>query len=226
MNAREGNAMIRRFAINALGIALASAVLLHAQTPGPGAPISGSVEVRLIEPVDSTRDAAGKQFRGTVTQRVNAGSVSIPQNAVANMTLTNSGGTFTVTLDSILLNGQPLVVTSGPPAVVSDNSVGKLLGRFGLPKTIPGVTPGATPSATGASVSLLPGTTLRFSFTATTALSAAVANPTGQPATQPNSPGARPGGPGAAGTAAPTTGPASGAGTAGTIPAAVIRPIQ
>jgi hypothetical protein len=85
------------------------------------------------------------------------------------------------------------------------------------------VTPGATPSATGASVSLLPGTTLRFSFTAPTALTAAVANPTGQPATQPNSPGARPGGSGAAGTAAPTTGPASGAGTAGTIPAASIK---
>lgn len=213
--------MIRRFAITALGLALASAVLLQAQTPGQ--PVSGSIEVRLIEPVDSTRDAPGKQFRGMVAQRVNAGGISIQQNSVANMTLTSSGGTFTVTLDSIVVNGQPLVVTSGPPAVVADNSVGKLLGRFGLPKSIPGVASGAPPSATGASVSLLPGVTLRFTFTATTALAAVVANPTGQPAAQPAGPGARPGGPGTAGTAAATTGPASGAGTAGTIAAGGIK---
>jgi hypothetical protein len=212
--------MIRRFAINTLGVALAGAVLLHAQTPGQGTPISGSIEVRLIEPVDSTRDAPGKQFRGMVAQRVNAGGISIQQNSVANMTLTNAGGTFTVTLDSIVVNGQPLVVTSGPPTIVADNSVGKLLGRFGLPNNIPGVTSGAPPSATGASVSLLPGITLRFSFTATTALAAVAANPTGQPASP--QPAARPGGPVAGGAATPTSGPASGAGTAGTIGATSI----
>jgi hypothetical protein len=213
--------MIRRLVLTTVGVALAGAVLLHAQMPGQGTSISGTVDIRLIEPVDSTRDAAGKEFRGTVAQRVNTGGVSIPQNAVATMTLTQSGGTFAVTLNSIQLNGQPLVVTSGPPTVVADNSVNKLLGRFGLPKNIPGVTSGAAPSATGASVSLLPGITLRFSFTAQTAL-AAVANPTGQPATQPAAPGARPGGPAAAGPAA-ATGPASGAGTAGTISTTSIK---
>lgn len=203
--------MFPRSTISTLAIALAGVMLLQAYTPGQT--VSGNIDVRVIEPVDSTRDAPGKQFRGMVAQRVDAGGISIQQNSVASMTLTNSGGTFTVTLDSIVVNGQPLVVTSGPPTIVSDNSVGKLLGRFGLPKTIPGVT--ATASATGASVSLNPGTTLRFSFTATTALAAVVANPTGQPASP--QPAARPGGPVAGGAATPTSGPASGAGTAGTI---------
>ena len=203
--------MFPRSPISTLAIALAGVMLLQAYTPGQT--VSGNIDVRVIEPVDSTRDAPGKQFRGMVAQRVDASGISIQQNSVASMTLTNSGGTFTVTLDSIVVNGQPLVVTSGPPTIVSDNSVGKLLGRFGLPKTIPGVT--ATASATGASVSLNPGTTLRFSFTATTALAAVVANPTGQPASP--QPAARPGGPVAGGAATPTSGPASGAGTAGTI---------
>ena len=218
--------MLRIFAINTLGVALAGALLLHAQTPGQGAPISGSIEVRVIEPVDSTRDAAGKQFRGTVTKRVNAGSESIPQNAVVNMTLTDAGGgMLMVTLTSILLNGQPLVVTSGPPTVVSgaNGGAGKLLGRLGLPTAIPGVIPGATPLVAGAKVALLPGTTLRFSFTATTALAAVVANPTGQPAAQPAGPGPRPGGPVAAGAGAAASGPAAGAGTAGSIAATSIK---
>ena len=210
--------MIRRFAINALGFALASAVLLRAQTPGQ--PVSGSLEIRVIEAVDSTRDAAGKQFRGMVMQRVNAGSLSIPQNSIANMTLAESGGSFTVTVTSILLNGQPLVVTSGPPTVVSgaDGGVSKLLGRLGLPSTIPNAMPGATPLASGPRVSLLPGTTLRFSFTAATALAAVAANPTGQPASQQAA--QRPGAPAAA---APTSGPASGAGTTGSIAASSVK---
>jgi hypothetical protein len=186
-----------------------------AQAPAQSAAVSGNIEIRVIEQVDSTRDAAGKQFRGTVTQRVNAGSLSIPQNALANLTLTESGGTWSVTLNSIVMNGQPLVVTSGPPTVQSDGGVNRLLGRLGLPSAVPGI-PGTNPTASGARVSLFPGNTLRFSFTATTALVAAVATPTGQPAGRPGS-GSGPGpGPG-------PSGPAAGAGTAGAIPAASIK---
>lgn len=192
--------MIRRFAITALGVALASAVLLHAQTPG--APIAGTLEIRVIEAVDSTRDAAGKQFRGMVMERVTAGSVTIPQNSVATMTLTASGGSFTVAVTSILLNGQPFAVTSGPPTVVSaDGGVGALLGRLGLPSPIPTAMPGATALASGPRVALPPGATLRFSFTATTAV-AAVVSPAGQ--------------------AVPPR-PASGAGTGGSIAASNIK---
>lgn len=191
-----------------------------AQSPAQGATVSGNIEIRVLEPVDSTRDAAGKEFRGTVTQRVNAGTLSIQQNSIANMTLTQSGGTWSVTLNSILMNGQPLVVTSGPPTVQSDGGVGRLLGRLGLPAQVPGL-PGGTPVASGAKVSLFPGNTLRFSFSATTALAAIVANPTGQPAGRPAGPTAV--NPGTAAAAPPVTGPAAGAGTTGTIPASSIR---
>jgi hypothetical protein len=192
--------MFRRCAIVVLSVALVGVALLHAQTPGQA--VSANIDVRVIEGVDSSRDQPGRQFRAMVTQPVTAGGVSIPQNTVVNLTLTASGGAFAVTVTSILLNGQPLAVTSGPATVVqsADGGVGQILGRLGIPGGMPNI-PGATPLASGPRVALLPGTTLRFAVTATAARTAA-------PAPAP---------------AALSAGPAAGAGTTGLLSAGSIK---
>jgi hypothetical protein len=186
------------------------------QTAAQATSVSGNIDIRVLEPVDSARDGSGKQFRGTVAQRVIAGNLTIPQNALANLTLSEAGGTWTVTLNSIVLSGQPLAVTSGPPTVQGDGGVGRLLGRLGLPSAVP-VMPGGTPLASGARVSLFPGTTVRFPFSATTSLAAIASSPAPRPVPSP-APGAGPS-PGAG----PATGPGAGSAPGGAIAAASVK---
>jgi hypothetical protein len=71
---------------------MTSAQTLQAQAPATGV----SVAVRMIEPVDSSKDTAGKQYRASVTKAVDAGNgATIPQGAAAMVTLVNSGSGWT-----------------------------------------------------------------------------------------------------------------------------------
>jgi hypothetical protein len=144
------------------------------QAPPQSPAVSGSVELKLTEPVDSSRDVNGKQFHATVAQPVTAGSVSIPQNAIATLTLTKlRGGSWTVELNSILVAGQPLMVSGGPPTLEAapatpsaPGRAGSALGRLGgLARTVSRPAHGPSASAAGARVVLPQGASLRFAFT-------------------------------------------------------------
>ena len=149
-------------------------------TPAPAtatqvAPTPGTtVEVRMIETVDSSRDPAGQQYRATVTQTVNAGSVTIQQGAVATVTLARNGANWVAQLSSIMINGQAVAVASRSATVITggittaqntagtvSNTVG---GIFGRKPNVPSAVP---PVATGDRVILPPGSRLSFVLTAT-----------------------------------------------------------
>ena len=139
--------------------------------PAPGT----AVEVRMIDTVDSSRDPAGKQYRATVTQTVNAGSVTIPQGAAGTVTLARNGATWVAQLSSLMINGQAVAVASRSATVITttgittaqntastvSNTVGGIFGRK------PNVPPPAPPVATGDRVILPPGSRLSFVLTAT-----------------------------------------------------------
>jgi hypothetical protein len=138
--------------------------VLHAQT----APAAGAtVAVRMIEPIDSSKDPAGKQYRASLTKAVDAGNgVTIPQGAIAAVTLVNNGNGsgWTTQLVSVTINGQLVAVTSGSASVTSaaQTAVGAIhsvLGGFGHHANAPA---GATAIATGQRVVLPPGTPLTF----------------------------------------------------------------
>src|SRR6266567_6234740 len=118
-------------------VSIPSTPALSAQAPAAGA----AVVVRLAEPVNSSKDPAGKQYRASVTKAVEAGNgVTIPQGAVAAVSLANSGSGWTTQLVSVTINGQPLSVASGPASVTAGvqgaassamSSVNSVLGAFG-----------------------------------------------------------------------------------------------
>jgi hypothetical protein len=128
-----------------------------------------AVAVRLMDPVDSSKDPAGKQYHALVTRAVDAGNgVMIPQGAAAMVTLENSGSGWTTQLASVTVNGQPVAVASGPASVTSAaqsaasaavNSVGSMLGGFGHHVSAP---KGVAAVAMGQRVVLPPGTMLNF----------------------------------------------------------------
>lgn len=139
----------------------------HAQAPAAGT----SVTVRMIEPIDSSKDPAGKQYRASVTKAVDAGNgVTIPQGAAATVTLANSGNGsgWTTQLVSVTINAQPVAVTSAAASVTAPaqsaaagamSSVNSVLGGFGRHVNAPAA---ATAVATGQRVVLPPGVTLSF----------------------------------------------------------------
>ncbi len=162
---------------------------LHAQAPAEGA----SVVVRMLEPVDSAKDPAGKQYRARINKAVDAGNgVTIPLGAVATVTLAKDGSGYTAHLASVTINGQTVSVASGPASVTSGlqstannamNTVGSMLGGFGHHANAP---TGATAVATGQRVVLPPGITLTFVLSQPPA--ANPAGPAGQPMTASASP--------------------------------------
>ena len=143
--------------------------VLHAQ-PAPAA--GPTVGVRMIEAIDSGKDPAGKQYRGSVTKAVDVGNgVTIPQGATAAVTLMNSGSGWTTQLVSVTVNGQPMAVTSGSASVTSAvqtaagsalGAMNSVLGGFGRHVNAP---TGVTAIATGQHVVLPPGITLTFVLT-------------------------------------------------------------
>lgn len=167
----------------ALLVSMDSAKGLFAQAPGAGA----SVVVRMIEPVNSSNDPAGKQYRASVTKAVDVGNgVTIPQGAVAAVTLSNNGSGWTTRLVSVTINGQPVSVASGPASVTAGvqgaassamSSVNSVLGVFGHHANAPA---GAAAVAMGQRVVLPPGTTLTFVLSQPPAAPGAPAAPAGQ----------------------------------------------
>lgn len=139
---------------------------LHAQT----APAAGTtVAVRMIDTVNSGSDPAGRQYRASVTQAVDAGNgISIAPGAAATVTLTSSGSGYTAQLSSITINGNAVAVTSNSATVSAvaqsaqskaTSAVGSMLGGFGHHVSAPA---SVVAAATGQHVSLPTGTTLSF----------------------------------------------------------------
>jgi hypothetical protein len=138
---------------------------LHAQTPAAGT----SVVVKMLDPVDSSHDPGGKQYRASVTKAVTAANgTTIDQGSAATVTLTSSGSGFSAQLVSVTVNGQPVAVTSSSASVTAAaqtaagnaiNSVNSVLGGFGHHVNTNAAT---TAVATGQRVLLPPGTTLTF----------------------------------------------------------------
>jgi len=196
--------------------------VLHAQAPAAGA----SVAVRTIDPIDSSKDPAGKQYRVSVTNAVDAGNgVTIPQGSVAALTLTHSGNGsgWTTQLVSVSINGQPVAVASGPASVTSAaqtaagsalGAMNSVLGGFGHHVSAPS---GVTAVAMGQRVVLPPGATLTFVLTQPPAAGPAApgqaAPPSGQPmmASAASAPGPSPA---AAPDPSPAAAPAPGSGPA------------
>jgi hypothetical protein len=166
------------------------------------------VAVKMLDAVDSGSDAAGKQYRASVTKAVTASNgVAIAQGAAATVTLTNSGSGYTAQLSSITLNGQPVTVASGSASVTAAESaassamksVGSMIGHHvSAPSAV-------TTVATGQRVVLPPGTTLTFvlsqppasspvASTAAPTVSAAPAASPAQPTTAVATPAPRPAG--------------------------------
>ena len=86
-----------------------------APAPAPAAqapPASTTIAMRMVDLVNSATDPPGKQYRAVVTQAATAGSVSIPLNTEAKITLAQSGGSWSAQLSLLSLSGQWVPVTS------------------------------------------------------------------------------------------------------------------
>ncbi len=143
---------------------------LHAQNQQTqnAAPSGISVPVKMIDPVDSQTDPAGKQYRASVAKAVNAGSgVQIPQGTPATVVLAQGANGWSTQLTSLTVGGQAIAVTSSSASVTSAaqnaaataaNAVGSVFGGFGHHAPPAAV----TAVAVGQRVVLPPGVTLTF----------------------------------------------------------------
>jgi len=194
------------FLVAAVLVSMASTKALDAQAPVTGA----TVAVKMMEAVDSSKDPAGKQYSASVTKAVDAGNgVTIPQGAVAAVTLANSGSGYAAQLVSVTINGQAVSMASGSASVTSAtqgaaagavSSVGSMLGGFGHRVSAPSK---VTAVAMGQRVVLPPGTNLAFVLSQPPAASAS---------TSPTAPAAQ--------TMTASATPAASATTSPTVPAA------
>jgi hypothetical protein len=144
--------------------------------------------MRLVDTILSATDQPGRQYRAVVTQAVSAGSVYIPVNTEARITLVQSGGTWSAQLDSLALSGKTVPVTSSsvsatsPMEQVQQNvqKLGGLLGGLGgLGKNVPTTTSVNSAIATGPRVVLPEGTALTFTAAVPQLTPAAVSAATG-----------------------------------------------
>jgi hypothetical protein len=145
-------------------------------------PAAGTtLAVRILEAVDSTKDPAGKQYRGTVTTAADAGNgLTIPRGAMAMVTLMKSQGGWSAHLQSVMVKGQQVNVTSAPASVMGSaqgsvasaaNTVTSALGSFGGFGHKPPKPSGVEAVATGDRVVLPPGTQLQFVISGASAAS-------------------------------------------------------
>ena len=173
---------VRAILFCAFLIVSAFAVKILAQ----GAPVAGTIEVKVPQGIDSDRDASGKQYAATVTKTVNAGGVTILHGTLAMVALVKAAdGTSSVQLVAINLPSQGRVAASSSSVTVTDSPAEKA-SRLGsaLHSRLGGIGQAAaavTPTASGARVFLTPGSTLQFAFSmgdpATNAAGAAPAAP-------------------------------------------------
>lgn len=146
-----------------------------------------TVTVRMVEAVDSTRDAAGKAYRGTVIKAMDSGNgTTIPAGSVAMVTLMKGQDGWSAHLQSVVVNGQTVSVTSAPASVMGSaqstvanaaNSVNSALGSFGFGHK----PPKAEAIATADRVLLPPGTQLQFVLSGGGTSSGTAASGSGMP---------------------------------------------
>ncbi|HET9401741.1 MAG TPA: hypothetical protein VFO34_12410 [Candidatus Acidoferrales bacterium] len=148
-------------------------------------PAGTSVEIRVMELVDSNAASAGQQFRATLASLIELpGGTRIPRGSPASIVLTKSGNDCSVQVASITVLGQPLSVTSGA-GTLSDatqrqaSALNSVLGSIGRRGGNTGNV--VAPIASGARVYLSPGSSLNF-----------VLNGGGQPAPAPSAVNAPP----------------------------------
>jgi len=132
------------------------------------APSGISVPVKMIDPVDSQTDPAGKQYRASTARAVNAGSgIEIPQGTPATVVLARGPNGWSTQLTALTVEGQAIAVTSSSASVTgaaqnaaatAANAVGSVFGGFGRRAPPAAV----TAVATGQRVVLPPGVTLTF----------------------------------------------------------------
>jgi hypothetical protein len=158
---------VRRLLSMCLVAAMTATPDMHAQTqavPAAGTPVS----VRMVDAVNSAKDPAGKQYRASVTTAVDFGNgVTIPQGAVASVSLANSGNGsgFTTQLVSVAINGRPVAVASSSASVTGTSTdIAVKAMNSALAGLDHHVTPpaGTAPVATGQHVTLPRGTVLSF----------------------------------------------------------------
>jgi len=141
-----------------------------APAPAPAAqapPASATIAMRMVDLVNSATDQPGRQYRAVVTQATTAGSVSIPVNTEAKITLAQSGGTWSAQLNSLSLNGQTVPVTSSSVSATSPiqqvaEKAKSILPGFGIGKNVSPKAAVATAIATGDHVFLPVGAVLTF----------------------------------------------------------------
>ena len=127
--------------------------------------------VKIIDLVDSTRDPAGKVYRGGLVRPVNIGNgVIIAQGSPAPVVLVRNGSGWNLQLTSLVIKGQVTPVRSEPGIFVlarprkkalaaAANRANAILGRFGRkPSTYSPV----AAVEMGRQVVLMPGLTLSF----------------------------------------------------------------
>ena len=158
---------VRALLFCALVMVFSLAVRIFAQ----GVPVTGTIEVKVPQAIDSDRDASGKEYNAMVTKTVNAGGVTILQGTPATVSLVKSAdGTSSVQLVAINLPTRGRVAASSSSVTLTDSPAQKVargLGALGarLGSAAQSAAAGAvTPSASGTRVFLTPGSTLQFSF--------------------------------------------------------------
>ena len=139
--------------------------------PSNSASAAGTVlAVRMLQAVDSAKDGAGRQYRAVVTKPASGGNgFAIPQGSMATVILAMNQSGWAAHLQSVVVQGQPITVSSGPASVMSSaqaaatgamNTVSSALSNFGFHKNKQASSVEAV--ATGDRVILPPGTQLQF----------------------------------------------------------------
>jgi hypothetical protein len=96
---------------------LAAAALLAAGIPCHAQFGGATVTVQMVDAVDSSRDPIGKTYRATVVRAINPGqNVTIANGSAAVVVLSSAS---TLTLTSLVVNGQPTMVNGSVAGVAS-----------------------------------------------------------------------------------------------------------
>jgi hypothetical protein len=142
------------------------------QAPQPATATSTEdlVVVRVIDAIDSSRDAQGKEYRGVVTKDAAAGLMNIPKGSPAKIVLVRTASGWLAQLIAVNIYGTEAEVTSksatvmglvpGPAGGVVGIATG-VLGGFGRKKPTAPANPAA---ASGEQVNVFPGTEVQFTL--------------------------------------------------------------
>lgn len=129
-------------------------------------PAGTSVEIRVMELVDSNTASSGQQFRATLANFIDLpGGTRIPRGSPASIVLTKNGNNSSVQVTSITVLGQALTVTSSAGTLSEQtqrqaSALNSIMGSIGRRGGNTGNV--VAPTASGARVYLTPGSSLNF----------------------------------------------------------------